>query len=105
VFNLSQSVLLVLWELVRARPGPAPAEPQPVPRATLAERQGLREDWEQALLDLGYGRQGRGTLHDRILRRLLELHERGGGERDDAAMLRGLARAIGVLRASRPPAP
>jgi tRNA/rRNA methyltransferase len=101
VLNLAQAVLVALWEVTAVRldpvrsasaPGP-PARERDRPRARLEDRQVLREDWDRLLDELGYGRRGRGTLHDRILRRLLALFDRGGGLRDDAAMLRGLARA------------
>jgi len=98
VFNLAQSVLLALWELCRARLaldrrltslGP------PVKLATSFERQKLRDQWSRILESLGYHPAGRGTLHARILRRLVDLVERGGNERNDFALLYGIGNAIG----------
>lgn len=97
VFNLSQSVLLGLWELARTvhqlENTPEPQQRR-APIASLQERSQLRQEYDNLLVLLAYGRDGPGSLKKRILRRLIGMFDRSGGERDDAAMLRGIAAAV-----------
>jgi TrmH family RNA methyltransferase len=97
VFNLSQAVLLALWELCRA--SVRVHEKLPVVGrghrlASNFEREHLRTHWSRTLESLGYAPAGRGSLHARILSRLLDLLERGGNQHNDFALLLGLAEAI-----------
>ena len=104
VLNLSHAVALGLWELARARG--ARVEPRrrhaPVRLATAEERAALRDDYAALLAELGFAPDALGDLHGRIVRRLMELFDRAGGEHADASMLRGLA--VAVRRAARPAA-
>ena len=97
VLNLAQAVLVALWEWSRAldllATDATPLRPS-APRASMEERAGLEREWNRALVDMGYGRTGPGTLHRRILRRFLEMVDRAGNERDDVSMLRGLAKRV-----------
>ena len=96
VLNLSHAVVLGLWEVARARG--ARVEPArrhaPVRPATAQERAALRDDYAALLFELGFAPRALGDLHGRILRRLMELFDRAGGEHADASMLRGLAVAV-----------
>ena len=97
VLNLSQAVLLALWELARAagslEQSPRSVRP-PGLRATAEERRGLECEWDHALTAMGYGRKGPGTLHERVLRRFMEMFDRAGHERDDASMMRGVTKRV-----------
>jgi tRNA C32,U32 (ribose-2'-O)-methylase TrmJ len=96
VLNLSHAVALGLWEVARARG--VRVEPRarhaPARAATAEERAALRDDYSALLTELGFAPRALGDLHGRILRRLMELVDRAGGEHADASMLRGLAVAI-----------
>ncbi len=97
VLNLAQAVLLVLWELVREdQIDVAPEMPaeHPMPIATVQSRASLRAEWHDLLQHLGYQPTGRGTLHRRVLRRIMDMFDRSGGHRRDGTMLRGVATAI-----------
>ncbi len=96
VLNLSHAVAIALWECARAsgRQVEPPARHAPPRAATVAERAALRADYDALLVELGFPRRALGDLHGRILRRLVEMVDRAGGEHADASMLRGLAVAI-----------
>jgi len=92
VLNLSHAVAIALWETQRAAGAlRLPARRTPAPRgATAEDRAALRDDASRLLVELGLRAGAHSDLHGRILRRLVDLFDRAGGEHSDFSMLQGL---------------
>jgi tRNA/rRNA methyltransferase len=96
VMNLSHAVALALWEVVRAAAAFAATRNwrKPPRLASVEERAALRSQAAALLVELGLEPGVFSDLQGRILRRFVDLFDRGGGEYADFSMLQGLFVAI-----------
>ncbi len=92
VLNLSHAVAIALWEVVRVGRGLAPPKNRrkPARGASAEDRAALRDDAATLLCELGLEPGKWSDLQGRILRRFMDLFDRGGGEHSDFSMLKGL---------------
>lgn len=97
VMNLSHAATVALWEVARQTTlAPLPAR-APARSASVEDRAALRADCAATLASFGLLPGAHGDLHGRIVRRFIDLFDRGGGEHADASLLRGFF--VGFRRA------
>ncbi len=97
VMNLSHAATIALWEVARATSlAPLPTRAR-ARSATAEDRSALRADCADTLTRFGLAPGADGGLHGRIVRRFIDLFDRGGGEHADCSLLRGLF--VGFRRA------
>ncbi len=87
--NLAQAVLIVTYELYKARLEDAEAEPISPPPATVGELEGLMDQLVSLLKDIGFQRD---DTFVGVVRDLRRLAARSGVTRREVSILRGICR-------------
>lgn len=103
VMNLSHAATIALWEVARVGTLAPPTDFRGPARVASAEdRAALRDDFAALLTATGLPPGVHGDLHRRIVRRFIDLFDRGGGQHADSGMLRGVFVAVRRTLARQP---